>query len=1238
VSLWREIEVREAAQAGRVREMEARISEREEELVAVHRRAAEARGEWKRAREQEVRRHARARDCLDAATADLLHLKKVWRERMCAISVSSGQIDARVDEAVVEVRTMGCRMAELEAEVRSLTDTLIEREAAACQMREVVAAREAEAVCLRREVEDARGEAAEKRAALVSSSAEMHRMLEVLDAGGRTGEAAEREKVAAERKCAEMEKLIEVLRRRDADTAVKIEKFAEELRKSDARLTRKDERILALRLSVANFESSLALALTAFRQCAEVEPSEAHVVVPRATAACEAKQMPCKDDLEKGRARSYCGGTDLAIMAEDLLEIEWMQKLEVELRSELVKCAERVQAKTECQRVKEAEVEELRTREPKLRAALDEAWAAVREGEAAAEAKDDEIRSLSASVEELARTISERDEALASRASEVEWVRGDMEAKRDAMRALEARVREGTTRMAEMQVVLAERDREVAALRREMAVNEATQGQALLEKDAMLASRDQALTEARREAEEDGRRRSRLQARCDAALQTLDDLRTAAKEQIALMQMGSEGAGRRLDEAVWELRGMVARMDAQGAEVERLTRAAAEGQARASEAEEGLAARLNESGGAQVLEVQQQLEIASLDLEASFVGVKVVCGDLERGTRAVEAQKMALQERVAALSGALHSNLEVACQELELVREETEALLETIEVLRAEMREEKRAAELRLREHENSLNAHRRWSTTRGQEIQRRDGEIKDLQRQLIFASLGRDEAAGARSAAEAARDAAVAECTAVRAEAEAWKEELGACKAETQTLRAQLQLKGPPQKPEEEGQEIGRRAQECAKGGSSGGLIYGGGGWAGEAGVQEAGGGSDDVARWVGVGLESVVHEVRELVHEQGVALREAEESVLGAVEEMKVEVEEGKGKRRVLQERLREVQQQLEDMRKEMYQQQQQQQRSAVAEERRGREAAEQSFVRFQEMIKEREEAQKRERDGLRTAAAVALASLDALTAQRDDLQEVLEQYIQENHILQLRLQHRKVLPHSRVADPAFVASYENVAQAEEKKEEEEEEKEEEVVVSQEEDDEGILSPRLSTTTPSPPPQDRHRTRLPAGDECASCTHPPHRPPLSSRPPLSPPSNPTSISEHRGTERVRSEQVKSELRSSARAMWGFAKLEREREREREEGEEEEKKEDSLSCTPLPGTPHSESDEEVVVHSSSGPQEGVERGGVAAVGEGWGGLGKLWGGKMERVWGLSPNSPRHAPGRGKKISKVLSI
>ena len=62
--------------------------------------------EWERAREDEARRQAQARKSLDAATVDVLHLRKSFRERMCAISVSSEQIDESVNEAVREVREM----------------------------------------------------------------------------------------------------------------------------------------------------------------------------------------------------------------------------------------------------------------------------------------------------------------------------------------------------------------------------------------------------------------------------------------------------------------------------------------------------------------------------------------------------------------------------------------------------------------------------------------------------------------------------------------------------------------------------------------------------------------------------------------------------------------------------------------------------------------------------------------------------------------------------------------------------------------------------------------------------------------------------------------------------------------------------------------------------------------------------------------------------------------------------
>ena len=83
-----------------------------------------------------------------------------------------------------------------------------------------------------------------------------------------------------------------------------------------------------------------------------------------------------------------------------------------------------------------------------LRAALDEARAAVWEHAASAEAKNDEICSISASVENLARTISERDESLATRVSEMASLRvmdAKLGAKLDAICELEARGQEGTT-------------------------------------------------------------------------------------------------------------------------------------------------------------------------------------------------------------------------------------------------------------------------------------------------------------------------------------------------------------------------------------------------------------------------------------------------------------------------------------------------------------------------------------------------------------------------------------------------------------------------------------------------------------------------------------------------------------------------------------------------------------------------------------------------------------------------
>lgn len=136
-------------------------------------------------------------------------------------------------------RSLASRMPDQEAKVRALTSARLEMEAVACQMREAMAAREAEVAWLRQELEDARGEAAEHCAALVSSSAEMHRVLEVLDeldkaldeACERTREVAERAKAADESKCAEMKQIIrdrvlvvEVLRGRNAELMVEVEK------------------------------------------------------------------------------------------------------------------------------------------------------------------------------------------------------------------------------------------------------------------------------------------------------------------------------------------------------------------------------------------------------------------------------------------------------------------------------------------------------------------------------------------------------------------------------------------------------------------------------------------------------------------------------------------------------------------------------------------------------------------------------------------------------------------------------------------------------------------------------------------------------------------------------------------------------------------------------------------------------------------------------------------------------
>ena len=248
-SLRREIEAQEVAYAGRVREIEARISAREAEVVVELWEASKA------------------------------------HEMVCRISV-----------------------ADREAKVRALTSALRESEAAGCSLRKAMAARETDVACLRREMEDARVEAAQKYAALVSSSAEMHGVLEALDASGRTIEAAEREKTAAESKCAEIEQMIrnrasevEVLRRRDVELTVEVEKCAEDLRQSKASLVRKHEHVVALRSRMANFEWSLALAFDDLRTAAKEQIELMHTGSEGAErrldeAVCELRGMATRMD------------------------------------------------------------------------------------------------------------------------------------------------------------------------------------------------------------------------------------------------------------------------------------------------------------------------------------------------------------------------------------------------------------------------------------------------------------------------------------------------------------------------------------------------------------------------------------------------------------------------------------------------------------------------------------------------------------------------------------------------------------------------------------------------------------------------------------------------------------------------------------------------------------------------------------------------------------------------------
>ena len=612
------------ARAATYREIEADMQSREAEVACTWREIEALRTEAAGIREAPAGAHALVVDkeaalaaseeevaCLrrDLEAQGVAHAGGV-REMEAGISAREAEVVAELFRAS-EAREMGCRIsvADREAKVRALTSALRESEAAGCSLRKAMAVREAEAACLRREVEDARVEAAQKHAAHVSSSAEVHRVLEALDASGRTTEAAEREKAAAESKCAGMEQMIrnrafevEVLRRRDVELTVEVEKCAEDLQRSKARLMRKHEHVVALRSRVANFEWSLELAFDDLRTAAKEQIQLMQTWLEGAErrldeAVCELRGMATRMDeqgaelqrltramaewqarvseAEEGlkwrdvalsaltrqvasrevvmqtevskrdamlasrdealaearreagnKAEALAKASQEAAKAWASLEAttQWLHELEKEhsealalgalasiesgmaekgshlqtfqkdftrtaaesyamlagteevvggLRQEESEIVGKLAGLERVLTEKETAIEELRKEGSKqraeaerqgkelrkcgealgsknaesiqLRAALDEARAAVREHAAASEVKDGEICSLSASVENPARTISVRDEALATRASEVASLRGEMEAKLDAICELEARGREGTT-------------------------------------------------------------------------------------------------------------------------------------------------------------------------------------------------------------------------------------------------------------------------------------------------------------------------------------------------------------------------------------------------------------------------------------------------------------------------------------------------------------------------------------------------------------------------------------------------------------------------------------------------------------------------------------------------------------------------------------------------------------------------------------------------------------------------
>jgi len=267
-------------------------------------------------------------------------------------------------------------------------------------------------------------------------------------------------------------------------------------------------------------------------------------------------------------------------------------------------------------------------------------------------------------------------------------------------------VSEGEGRTSQMHQVLTEREDALAALRRETA-EERRGRQAAIEKIGALAEQVSSLQTVVCMKEEAARRLveqvSELEGRVAVASSMAEHEQTPRNSRVQ-SEAKAPALGEQLNSLETESEKECAEAKLQRIQSE--LDAAREELARAREERQALATRLM-CGEARAREVHGHLQLTFTDLDTTLPDLVMACEDLERRAQAMGVQRDVLQGRVVGLTGAVLSDVEGAWRELGFVREQMVALDEVIEVLRAELREEKRGAEVRLREKEDSLQAHR---------------------------------------------------------------------------------------------------------------------------------------------------------------------------------------------------------------------------------------------------------------------------------------------------------------------------------------------------------------------------------------------------------------------------------------------------------------------------------------------------------------------------------------------------